>query len=172
VTKSLLRSLLLCGALFAALPAAAQEGEGCGSFKWELSAEREILSRADLPAVESSRPVMPGAAFALQLRPIDEAALSMPPERAPKQPANRGGYVTFTVDKEQTIQVTLADFAWIDLIKGSTYLSPVSFTGAHGCPGVRKSVRFDVQPGTLTLQVSDVATPTLAILVEAVRPAQ
>ena len=61
-------------------------------------------------------------------------------------------------------KITLSDAGWIDVIQDGQYLKPVAFTGALDCPGLRKSVEFDIGPAPFTLQLSDVPAPTISVV--------
>jgi hypothetical protein len=53
--------------------------------------------------------------------------------------------------------VTLSNYAWIDAIQNDAYLKPKGFSGVTGCDAARKSVRFDLAAGPVTIQFSGVA---------------
>ena len=38
--------------------------------------------------------------------------------------------------------------------RGATYLKVEAFSGVGDCPGIRKSVKFRLLPGVLTLQIT------------------
>jgi hypothetical protein len=60
-------------------------------------------------------------------------------------------------------QITLSDDAWIDVIQNGRYARSVGSTGRSDCPGVRKSVRLDLDASPVVLQVSGVAPETIAL---------
>jgi hypothetical protein len=62
-------------------------------------------------------------------------------------------------------QVTLSDEAWIDVIQDGHFLPSKAHSGKKGCPGMRKSVRFDFQAAPIVLQLSDVSTDTINVAV-------
>lgn len=168
-----LGAALLGALVLLAAPAFAEEPRGCDKFSWNLDQERQALSAPDLPAEESGgrRSVSPQA-FALTLKPWAEGGLPTPPERAPKQPSGFAGYVDFAPPPiGGTYQVTLSAAGWIDVIQGGRHLRPTAFSGALDCPGVRKSVRFQLQAAPFTLQLSDVAAPAINVVVGPVKAA-
>jgi hypothetical protein len=59
--------------------------------------------------------------------------------------------------------VTISGYAWIDAIQNDAYLKPKGFSGVTGCDGARKSVRFDLAAGPLTIQLSGVAQDTISV---------
>lgn len=88
----------------------------------------------------------------------------MPPERTPKRADAFAGALSFAAAPAGRYKITLSDAGWIDVIQDNRYLKPVAFTGALDCPGVRKSVEFEIGPEAFTLQLSDVAAPTISVV--------
>ena len=66
--------------------------------------------------------------------------------------------------------VTVSDYAWIDLVQNDAYLKPKGFSGVTGCNGARKSVRFDLSAGPVTIQVSGVAKDAINVAFTPARP--
>ena len=60
-----------------------------------------------------------------------------------------------------TYQVTLSDDAWIDMLQGGREVRSAAFSGAKDCPGIRKSVRFPLQVGDATVQISGSASDSV-----------
>jgi hypothetical protein len=54
------------------------------------------------------------------------------------------------------------------VIQNGRYARSVGSTGRSDCPGVRKSVRLDLDAGPVVLQVSGVAPDTIAVTIGAV----
>lgn len=61
--------------------------------------------------------------------------------------------------------MSLSAYAWVDAIQNGGYLKTLAFSGATGCEGIRKSVKFQLTDAPLTLQVSGVTTDALAIVI-------
>ena len=79
---------LFAGVLIAAPGLAqAQEGTGCGAFKWPLDHERAALTRADKASLPNGGALAYDAAMTLELQPFSSAGLPKAPERAPKAPS-------------------------------------------------------------------------------------
>jgi hypothetical protein len=158
---------LLAGALAAAPGLAhAQEGSGCGGFKWPLEPERAALVRPDKPSLANGGALAPNVATALELAPYSGAGLPKPPERAPKAAQSFAGHFTLSAPaKPGLYRVTISAPAWIDALDGETYLHPKAFTGATGCEGARKSVKFDLPPRPLVLQFSGVEGDRISVIV-------
>ena len=164
-----LRLVILTIPAFLAVQAArAEEPQGCDKFRWPIERERTALSAETVaPAAGGEVRTVSASAFALALVPAAAAALPQAPERVPK-PGTFAGAVTFDVPHPGTYQVMLSDGAWIDLIQGGTARKPSAFSGAGGCPGLRKVVRFDLDAGHFVLQVSGSTQDRLRLIVEAV----
>lgn len=156
-------------AIVLALPSAAfaQDPKGCDGFKWPITREQALLTAAtDAIASGTTLPQIPAAAVRIALQPHDKAVLPMPPERAPKDKASFSGALKVAkIDKPGLYTVNLSAYAWVDAIQNGSYLKTLAFSGATGCEGIRKSVKFQLTDAPLTLQVSGVTADTLAIVI-------
>jgi hypothetical protein len=165
------RGFLAVGLSAAALAAApglaqAQEGSGCGGFKWPLDNERAALTRPDKPSLANGGTVALDVATTLELQPLASAGLPKPPERAPKSPQAFAGHFTLAAPaKPGVYKVTISSPAWIDVLDSGNYLHPKAFTGAMACEGARKSVKFDLPSGPLALQFSGVEDNRISVIV-------
>lgn len=164
----LLAMLLLGGP---AAPVAAAEGEGCAAAAWPLTEDGARLNDAPAPMANGGTLVL-GAptAVLLDLMPPAEARLPFPPERSPAADTF-AGYVTLQPPPAGgVLQVTVAQAAWIDLIRDGEALKPLAFTGVRACPLARKSVRFQVpaHAGPWVLQLSGASTRRLGVAVSVV----
>ncbi len=163
-------SILTASAFLATQPGRAEEPQGCDKFRWPIERERAALNVEAMPqGMAGEVRTVSASAFALDLVPIAAATLPRAPERVPK-PGTFAGAVTFDAPHPGTYQVALSDAAWIDLIQGSAARKPSAFSGAGGCPGLRKVVRFDLETGTFVLQISGAAENRLRLIVELVPP--
>ena len=151
------------------VPAAgAEEPQGCDKFRWPIERERVALAAPAVPqAAPGEARTVSASAFTIALAPIATAALPKAPERVPK-PETFAGAITFSAPQAGTYQVNLSDAAWIDLIQGDAVHKPSGFSGALGCEGLRKAVRFDLDAGNFVLQVSGAARDHLRLIVEPV----
>jgi hypothetical protein len=158
----------LLAVVLAAAPgfAAAQEGSGCGGFRWSLDHERAALVRPDKPSLANGGALAYDQAMTLDLAPLSAAGLPKAPERAPKSPDSFAGHVTLRPPaKAGAYKVTISSEGWIDVLDGGTYLHPTAFTGATSCEGARKSVKFDLPSRPLTLQFSGVPRNQISVIV-------
>ena len=154
--------------LLAATAASAEEPKGCSAFKWPLDQEAGRLQGADKPAPENAK--ADGAAYALKLVPLDAAKLALPPEHKPKMTPSTAGRVDFAAPAAGAYQIAITVAAWIDIVQEGGYVRPTAFSGAADCPGVRKSIRFDLADKPFTVQISGTQAPATALLVEPVKP--
>lgn len=155
--------------LAASANANATEPKGCAAFKWPLDREAAKLQAADKPADGSAK--ADGTAYTLALVPLDDAHLALPPERKPKMSPSTAGQVPFAAPAAAgAYQIAVSLAAWIDIVQDGGYVRPTAFSGATDCPGVRKSIRFDLAAKPFTVQISGTAAPATALLVEPVAP--
>ena len=149
--------------VIAATPALAADPVGCDKFKWPMDKELAALTAPSLPTLASdAEAAAPPTALTITLRPIADAALPKPPERTQK-PDTHAGFVHIRVGSAGLYTVTISDYAWIDAIQNDAYLKPKGFSGVTGCDGARKSVRFDLAAGPLTIQLSGVVKGTINV---------
>jgi hypothetical protein len=155
--------LIIALLLIVATPAFAADPVGCDKFKWPMDKELAALTASSLPKLATGAEAPPSAAaVAVTLRPIADAALPKPPER-PQKPDSYAGFVRATAESAGLYTVTVSDYAWIDVVQNDAYLKPKGFSGVTGCNGARKSVRFDLSAGPVTIQVSGVAKDAINV---------
>lgn len=149
--------------LLVGTPALAQDACSAG---WPVNADRARLTDPALATIASGAPVEGAkeAAVRLTLKPWSEADLPHTPERKPASSESYAGYLTFTASGP--VQISLSDAAWVDLIANGAPVSATSFTSVHDCPGIRKSLRFQLPdaPTSVVLQVSGARQPALGIV--------
>ncbi len=139
--------VVILGCLFA-VPVHAQEPVGCDKFKWPLEQERTLLTSGKAIAVasgsslKSSLPV----ALTLSLAPFADAKLPTAPERAPRLPTSFAGFLQVAAPAHDgTYKISLSSEAWIDVMQAGHMVKSMAFSGATGCEGIRKSVKFDLK---------------------------
>jgi hypothetical protein len=150
------------------MPALAQEPVGCDKFKWPLDKERATLNGTDLPKLASGTRAAWPLPFAttVTLVPFADAKLPMPPERAPKQPASFAGFIQAQAPAQVgTYKITLSSEGWIDVIQGGQFVKSAAFSGATGCEGIRKSVKFALAAQPLTVEFSDIPDSSIRIAI-------
>lgn len=162
---ALARALLAAGLVALSINTAmAEDASPCTSFAWSVARERVTFGAQDLLALASGSSLSSGAGAAqLNLKPAGEVALPVPSEKAAK-PDTFAGFVTSTVPAAGTYQVTLSNEAWIDVSQdGRSTLKPTAHSGKAGCPEVRKSVRFVLDAGTVTIEISRASSPQIKL---------
>ncbi len=156
------RTAILAGLLLTYGPALAQDTSGCAKFKWSIAREQSAFATPGLPSVEPGQP-LPGIMdpAALKLQPVHDVAFLQPPGHKPHDGTFGAVLKLPPIAVAGTYQVTLSDEAWIDMLQGGHEVRSSSFSGQPDCPGVRKSVRFPMQQGDATMQVSGSAANSI-----------
>jgi hypothetical protein len=153
-----------------AAPALAEEPVGCDKFAWPLDKERALLTSANTVTVASGMKLalpLP-VAVTIDLSPFADAKLPMAPERAPRQPSSFAGYVAVPAPPQAAnYKVTLSSEAWIDVVQNGHFLKSVAHTGASGCEGIRKSVKFNLDAAPFTVQLSGVPANKIGVAITA-----
>lgn len=152
----------------AAGPCFAQEPVGCDKFKWPLDKERATLTGTDLPKLASGGRVSFPIPFAatVALVPFADAKLPTAPERAPKQPSSFAGFLQVAAPASAaTYKITLSSEGWIDVLQNGSAVKSSAFSGATGCDGVRKSVKFTLAAQPLTVELSGVPADTIRVAI-------
>jgi hypothetical protein len=151
-----------------AVPALAQEPVGCDKFKWPLDKERSTLNGTDLPKIVSGDRVTFPIPFGtiVALVPFADAKLPAPPERAPKSPDTFAGYFEAKAPPQAgSYKITLSAEGWIDVAQSGQAVKSTAFSGALGCEGIRKSVKFDLAAAPFTVELSGVKADTIKVVV-------
>lgn len=160
---SISRSAVLAAVgVFAASGAWAQAPDACTRFKWSVDRERDAF-KGKLPTVKSGADY-PGvmAGVTALLDPQDKVTYRVPPSRAPKAGPAFGAVIAAPpIAAKGVYQITVSDPVWIDVVQNGKALKSDSFTGQEGCPGVRKSVRFNLEVGPMLIELSDAAVSQL-----------
>ncbi len=156
------KTLLVLFTLYVStVSALAQEPVGCNKFKWPLEKERATLTGSDLPKLTSGSRATCPLPFATEvtLLPFDAAELPVVPERTPKSNNPFAGFIEASAPAQGgTYKITLSSEGWIDVLQAGNRLKSIAATGATGCEGVRKSVKFDLAKAPFTVQFSGIKT--------------
>jgi len=147
-----------------------QEPVGCDKFKWPIERERLTLTRTDLPFIDPGQQValpLPFGAI-VALKPFAEAKLPTPPERTPKSPDSFAGFFQMPAPKAAgTYTITLSAEGWIDVVQDGHAVKSTAFSGALGCEGARKSVKFELAAAPFTVELTGVAASTVKLAIAA-----
>jgi len=159
--------VVVLGCLFAA-PVHAQEPVGCDKFKWPLDQERGLLTSGKAIAIASGSSLKASlpVAVTVSLVPFADAKLPTAPERAPRLPTSFAGFLQVAAPPHDgTYKISLSSEAWIDVVQAGHLLKSVAFSGATGCDGIRKSVKFDLKAEPFAIQLSNVATNSIGVAI-------
>ena len=158
--------------LLAATPAnAAEEPSGCDKFKWNIDRERAALTAPDRVKLASGGELaaLPSTGMTLGLSRLAEAKLPSPPERAPKEGTFAGFAIFKAPPKAGIYTVNLSAGGWVDVVQDGRSLKPTAFSGATGCDGIRKTMKYEISASPFVLQVSGTRENSISI---AVRPSE
>jgi hypothetical protein len=162
------RSALVLLAAAIVTPALAQEPVGCDKFKWPIDKERATLNGTDLPKLASGDRVPWPLPFATTVALVSfaDAKLPMPPERAPKSPDSFAGFIHAPAPPNSgTYKITLSSEGWIDVVQNGQFVKSTAFSGAQGCDGIRKSVKFDLAAQPFTVELSSVPANSIRLAI-------
>ena len=152
---------VVCLAVFGAILVAAPARADCDHFKWSVA--REVgwfKAPAALPAEGGT--AAPGAGYALTL--AKDVKLPVAPERAPSKDTY-AGVVSAPKLEPGRYHVTLSAEAWIDVAQNGALVKSNDFSGQRDCPGVRKSVQFDLAGGPTTIEISNASAPEINLAI-------
>lgn len=162
----MLRRVLLLTCLLPGSAALAQEPSGCDKFRWPIAHEQALLKDAAASAANIELGDIPAAALRLKLAPFDQVTLAMPPERAPRDTASSAGTIRIAhVATAGVYAVSISTYAWIDAIQNGKYGKTLAFSGATDCAHIRKVVKYRLEPGPLTIQLTGVAGDAIAVAI-------
>ena len=147
--------------------AAAEENPACEQFAWSVKRELALFAASNFETVFSGAmiPALPEKGIVIELQPHVTVDYVLPPGREPKSEDSKGGVVSISNVPKGSYQITLSEHAWIDVIQNGKELAPTAHTGKLDCAGVRKSVRFGLEPGPLTIQVSGAASNQIKLAI-------
>ena len=146
---------------------AAEEPVGCDKFKWPIDKERTLLTGKTAAAasgtdVGSALPV----AATVTLVPFADAKLPSPPERAPRLAVSYAGFIQVGAPVHAGVyKISLSSEAWIDVVQAGHLVKSQTFSGATGCEGIRKSVKFDLKAEPFTVQLSNVPANSIGVAI-------
>ena len=160
------RRLLLGGLALLATSAPAFAADAvCSKLSWPLDTERALLNgTVDAFASGETRKAMPTRAISLMLNPGAKAALPVASAK-PADPAKFGGFVVLPVATAGDYLVSLSAEGWIDAAQNGAMRTSTAHTGDGDCPGLRKSVRFTLAAGPLTLEISNAPADHIEIAI-------
>jgi hypothetical protein len=160
--------VLLALALLGTAPAwAAEEPSGCDKFKWNIDHERAALTAPDRVKLASGAELagLPATGLTLGLSTPAEAKLPTPPERAPKE-GTFAGFATFkNPPKAGLYTISLSAGGWVDVVQDGHALKPKGFSGATGCDGIRKTMKYQIGASPFVLQISGIKENSVSVAI-------
>src|SRR5579863_4873693 len=158
-----MRKICTTAALIATLastPVMAAPSIGCGHFKWPLDHEKDLLAKPT--SLASGGAATLGTGEDVSLMPQGAAKLPQTPSRAPKFPNSYAGFVTLVApSKAGTYRVTVTHGVWIDVVQDGHLLKSTDHTGAIGCAGLAKSVKFNLAATPFSVEISSSTAPSV-----------
>ncbi|SFV37768.1 hypothetical protein [Hyphomicrobium facile] len=147
--------------LTAASTAFAAETGGCDSFPWSVKTELQWMKASESEALKSGAklPSPPEKAIALSLQPMSAVSFPVAPTGRLKPEGDvYGGFVNFDGPSSAPglYQVTLQTGGWVDVVQDGKSLKPTAHSGKSDCDGVRKTLRFNLDPGPFTVEFSNI----------------
>jgi hypothetical protein len=147
--------------------------EGCVDFKWDVTQERALFSAspAALTAgsdVKGAPAVTPGHAYHVKLSAQHGVSFAATPQKNPGDRPSFAGLVSLKVAASGEYRVSLDTPLWIDVVAGTTLLSPTDFQGQHSCSAPHKIVVFALEAGKrYWVQLSNSTEDTVTVALTA-----
>jgi hypothetical protein len=146
--------------------AQADEPRGCDRFKWPIAQEQAALNGPQKVEIAVGGSLKLDQAASVLLTPLAQADFRKPPERSPTEPSTYAGTIKLEpLAVAGVYKISLSGAGWIDVIQGDRFIKPTGVSGALDCPGVRKSVKFPLRIEPTTIQLSNVKTPRISVVV-------
>lgn len=134
-------------ALLVGTPALAQT---CPSPAGWAKPTRHLAARAP----ELKFALATGTLNQIGLLPAKSVKLAVGGPRAPR-PGSTAGLAALDVTKPGKLDVLLSNATYIDLVRDGRILRSTGHNDFKTCPGLRKSVNFDVVPGRYIVQLTN-----------------
>ncbi len=146
---------------------AAEEPSGCDKFEWNIDHPRAALTAPDRAKLTSGAELaaVPSTGMILALRPLSEARLPSPPERAPKEGTFAGFTSVKAAPKAGIYTISLSAGAWVDVVQDGHFLKPKGFSGATDCEGIRKTMKYELGAAPFVLQISGAREDSISIAI-------
>lgn len=148
-------------------PCFADEPVGCDKFKWPIDKELTLMigDTIAIPSGKSLPRALP-VSVVVALKPFAEAKLPAVPERAPQSADAFAGFVEAAAPPQAgTYKISLSAEGWIDVVQDGQVVKSTAFSGALGCEGIRKSVKFDLAAKPFTIELSGIKSDAIRIAI-------
>ncbi len=81
-------------------------------------------------------------------------------------PSSYAGFVQAPAPGHEGVyRISLTAEGWIDVVQGGHSLKSQGFSGATGCEGIRKSVKFELKAEPFTVEFTNVAGGTIGVAI-------
>jgi hypothetical protein len=150
--------------------AEARDEATCEQFNWSVKRELEWFRDPYLEMVFSGATLgsVPDKGLVLELQPQGTVDHVLAPGGELKSDTFAGVFLVKTVPKAGTFQVTASQDAWIDLIQDGKALDLSAETLNPNCSDAPKSMRFHLEPGPLTVQISGASSNRIKLAISPV----
>jgi hypothetical protein len=159
--------------LLAPAAAFAAEEDPCSGFQWPMETELSWMKSADSQPLDAGAEIAApaGKAIALKLQPAGSATLPVKSSTKHEIAADSysGWFKISALPQDGLYQVTLSHHAWIDAVQNGEAAPTAAFTGRPDCGIVRKSVRFNLKRGSVTVQIAGSPSETVKVIVREVK---
>ena len=144
-----------------------KDNPACEQFEWSIKREFELLRDPYLEMVFSGAALgsIPDKGLVMELQPHATVDYVLAPGGEPKDDSSAGLLFIKNVPQAGTYQVTVSEDAWIDLIQDGKALALAAETANPNCSDARKSMRFRLERGPLTVQVSGVSSTVIKLVI-------
>ncbi len=134
---------------------------------WPLKRELKLFANPDLEMVFSGATLdsLPEKGLVVELQPHGTLDFVQAPAHEPKSDDAFDGLLFVNVPQTGAYQVTLSGDAWIDLIQNGKAQARSTETINADCGDARKSMRFRLEQGPLTVQVSGAASNQIRLVI-------
>jgi hypothetical protein len=164
-------SLILLALGLGNAAAAAQPGDGCIDFKWDVGKERALFrgnpARLSAGADTKSAPtVEPNRLYSLRLTAQENVTFAVPPARKSGGAPAYAGLANLKITAPGSYRIAVDLPFWIDVASNGTLLAAEDFQGQHECSAPHKIVVFALtgaQP--FILQLSGAASESVLLTV-------
>ncbi len=144
----------------------------CTGFKWPLDTELGWLAAGgDLAlATGDELPEVPAKAISLKLQPAKSVTMPVATGVKPQAVGADAFSGWFTIPagvKPGLYQVSLSTNGWIDVAQSGALVPSKGFTGRQECKPIHKSVRYEIGPGPVTIQITGAPAETVRLTINA-----
>lgn len=144
----------------------------CTGFKWPLDTELGWLAAGSDLTLKSGDelPEVPAKAISLELQPAKSVSMPVAPGVKPDAVGADAFSGWFTVPagvKPGLYQVSLSTNGWIDVAQNGALVPSKGFTGRQECKPIHKSVRYEIGPGPVTIQITGAPAETVRLTINA-----